>query len=165
MKAQRHRWRMIMRQCGGAACRSPTRYAGPQVPIWEATHSFRNMPITLETTANIREVHRSSIMGACRHSGERLQSASMASSFCRTSHLRPASRLKCWWSRKPRSRRRPGAEAFEIRSSSFVSRWSRLPARTGTPYCDSAGHPHLGLVGFSTGSAAVAAPRTSRTWR
>ena len=36
-----------------------------------------------------------------------------------------------------------GAEAFEIRFSSFVSRWSLLPARAGTPCSDSAGHPHL----------------------
>ena len=91
---------------------------------------------------------QSSIMRACRHSGERLQSASMAKSFCRVSHLRPASRLKCWWSRKPRDRRRPGPKAFEIRFSSSVSRLSRLPARTGTPYCDSAGHPHFGFGGF-----------------
>jgi len=31
-----------------------------------------------------------------------------------------------------------------------MSRWSLLPARTGTPCGDSAGHPHLALVGFST---------------
>src|ERR1017187_911270 len=105
-------------------------------------------------TTLFRSTHlmtKSSILRACKHTGERRQSVSMANSFWTAFHLSPASRLKCWWSRRPRDRRRPPAEAFEIRFSSSVSRWSLLPARTGTPCSDSAGHPHLGLVGFSTG--------------
>src|ERR1019366_1466103 len=76
----------------------------------------------------------------------RLQLVSTANSFWRPFHLSPASRLKCWWSRKPRGPRRLGVGAFETRFSSSMSRWSLLPARTGTPCSDSAGHPHLGLV-------------------
>ena len=92
------------------------------------------------------------ILRACKHTGEKLQPVSAANSFWRAFHTSPANLLKCWRCRNPQPQARPGTEAFEIQFSSSVSRWSLLPGRTGTPCGDSAGHPHLGLVGFSVGS-------------
>src|ERR1035437_4816116 len=105
-------------------------------------------PISSRPSASQHLMARSSILGACKHTGERLQSVSMANLFWRAFHLSPASRWKCWCSREPRDQRRPGAEAFETRFSSSVSRWSLLPARTGTPCGDVCWTPAFGSGGF-----------------
>ena len=106
-----------------------------------------------------------SILEACRHTGEKLPLASMANFCLRTCLLNPGRSWMFWWYRRRSPRRRPRRQRSAVLFSNIANPWSLSPARIGKRCGDSAGHPCLGLVDLAAGQTAAQAPPTSGAGR